>query len=116
MAYNQQLVDRIRETLVDFPKVEERFMFGGVCFMLDDKMCIGVVKDEIMCRINPDLEGIVHEKNGCRPMDFTGKSMKGFVFVSEEGFKRKHDFDYWVNLCIEFNPIAKATKKKVKKK
>lgn len=114
MAFDEKLVDRIREALVNIPKVEERNMFGGVCFMVDGKMCIGVVKDEIMCRINPAMDEIVLEKAGCRRMDFTGKPMKGYVFISEEGMQKKQDFDYWVNLCLEFNKDAKASKKKAK--
>ena len=114
MAFDEQLADRIRETLVDVPNVYEKYMFGGVCFMVDDKMCVGVVKEEMMCRINPEMEEIVLEMNGCRPMDFTGKRMKGYVFISEEGMKTKKKLDYWINLCLEFNSIVKASKKKPK--
>ncbi len=114
MAYNEKIADRIREAIMDLPKVEEKFMFGGVCFMVNDKMCVGVVKDEMMCRIDPTLEDEVLEKNGCRPMDFTGRSMKGYVYVSEEGMKKKKDFEYWIDLCLAYNVIAKASKKKKK--
>ena len=116
MAFNEILVDKIREALVDVPCVHEKYMFGGVCFMVNDKMCVGVVKDEMMCRINPEMDEIVLEMNGCRAMDFTGKRMKGYVFVSDEGMKTKKNFDYWINLCLEFNAIAKASKKKTPKK
>lgn len=115
MAFDEILVDKIRESLSDLSNVEEKNMFGGVCFMLNGKMCIGVVKDEMMCRIDPKLDEIVLEKEGCRQMDFTGKPMKGYVFISEDGIKNKKDFDYWVNLCLEFNKEAKASKKKSKK-
>jgi TfoX/Sxy family transcriptional regulator of competence genes len=116
MAYNEKLADRIRESLVDVPGVEEKFMFGGVCFMVNGKMCIGVVKDEMMCRIDPALNEEVLEMRGCRPMDFTGKPMKGYVFIDEEGMKTKKAFDHWVELCLEFNSRAKAAKKSPKKK
>jgi TfoX/Sxy family transcriptional regulator of competence genes len=112
MAFNEKISDRIREALADLPKVEERYMFGGVCYMVNGKMCIGVAKDEMMCRIDPALEEEVLEKPGCRPMDFTGRPMKGYVFISEEGMKTKKAFEYWVNLCLEFNSKAKASKKK----
>ncbi len=115
MSYNETLVNRIRELLVHQLQVEEKNMFGGVCFMVNDKMCIGVVKDELMCRINPELDEIVLEKTGCRPMEFTGKRMKGFVFVNEEGLRSNKEYEYWLNLCLDFNPLAKASKKKVKK-
>lgn len=116
MAYNETLVDKIREALVELTDVEEKHMFGGVCFMVNNKMCVGVVKEEMMCRINPELDVIVLEKIGCRPMDFTGKRMKGYVFINDEGMKTKKEFEYWINLCLEFNVIAKSSKKNLKKK
>ena len=114
MAFKEKLSDRIREALVDMPHVEEKYMFGGVCYMLNEKMCIGVVGDEMMCRINPEREEEALSKIGARPMDFNGKPMKGYVFVDEQGYKAKKQFDYWVGLCIEFNAMAKASKKKRK--
>jgi TfoX/Sxy family transcriptional regulator of competence genes len=116
MAYNEKLADRIRETLVDLgvKKSEEKIMFGGVCFMVNDKMCIGTVKDEMMCRIDPDVYEESLEKKGVRQMDFTGKPMKGYVFVSEEGMKTKKQMEGWVKLCLEFNKKAKASKKRKK--
>jgi len=77
-------------------------------------MCIGVAGDEMMCRIDPAIYEEVLEKEGCREMDFTGRPMKGYVFVSEEGMKTKKQFDYWINLCLAFNKKAKASKKKTK--
>ena len=116
MPYNEKLADRIRIRIAEIPKVEEKFMFGGVCFMVKGKMCVGIVKDEMMCRIGPDAYETALEKNGCREMVFTGKPMKGYVYVSDEGMKTKKDFDYWINLCLEFNNKAKASKKKSKSK
>lgn len=115
MAYSEELNNKIREALVNVPKVEEKHMFGGVCYMVNGKMCVGVVKNEMMCRIDPKMEEIVFEKNGCRAMDFTGRPMKGYVFISDEGMKTKKDFDYWIKLCLDFNIQAKASKKKSKK-
>ena len=112
MAYNEKLNDRLREAIAHLPTVEEKHMFGGTCFMVNGKMCVGVVKDEMMCRIDPDLYTYVFEKPGCREMVFTGKPMKGYVYVNEYGMKTQRDFDYWINLCLEFNKRAKAYKKK----
>lgn len=112
MAFDEKLSDRIREAVQHIPKVEEKLMFGGVCFMINGKMCMGVVKDEMMCRIDPTLDELVLERNGCRQMDFTGKPMKGYVFISAEGMKSKKDFDYWISLCLDFNSKARASKKK----
>jgi TfoX/Sxy family transcriptional regulator of competence genes len=115
MAYNEKLSNKIREALADLPKVEEKYMFGGVCYMLNGKMCIGVVKDEMMCRIDPEIYQEALEKTGCREMVFTGKPMKGYVYVAAEGMKTKKQFDYWIGLCVEFNKKAKSSKKKMKK-
>ena len=69
MAFNETLSNRIREELVDVPRFEEKLMIGGVCFMVNEKMCIGVVEDEMMCRIGPDAYEEALEKNGVREMD-----------------------------------------------
>lgn len=112
MAFDEKLNDRIREALASLPKVEEKYMFGGSCFMVNGKMCVGVVKDEMMCRIDPEIYEEVLEKEGCREMVFTGKPMKGYVFVSKEGMKTKKQFDFWINECIKFNSKAKSSKKR----
>lgn len=112
MAYNEKLNDRIREAMSVSPNVEEKHMFGGTCYMLNGKMCVGVVGDEMMCRIGPNVYAAALERKGCREMVFTGKPMKGYVYVAEEGMKSKKDFEYWIGLCVEFNSKAKASKKK----
>jgi len=112
MAFDEKLNDRIREAIAGIPGVEEKYMFGGSCFMVNGKMCVGVVKDEMMCRIDPDVCEEALAKNGCREMDFTGRPMKGYVYVSGEGMKTKKDFSYWINLCLEFNKKAKSAKKR----
>ena len=112
MAYNQKLAERIRERLAETKKVKEKEMMGGLTFMVNDKMCIGIIKDEMMCRIDPDIQEAALSKTGCRIMDFTGRPMKGYVMVDETGIKSKKDFDYWIGLCLEFNKKAKSSKKK----
>ena len=113
--FNQKLADRVREALAHLPKVEEKFMFRGVCFMVNGKMCVCVGHDELMCRIDPEKFGSLIERPGTRAMMRNGKALKGFVFVSEEGWKSKKDFTEWINLSLEFNDRAKATKKKAGK-
>jgi TfoX/Sxy family transcriptional regulator of competence genes len=112
MAYDRKLADRIREILVDQPQVEEKEMMGGVAFMVNDKMCVGVVKDEMMARIDPEVYDEALERNGCRPMDFTKKPMKGWVFISPEGIDKVKDLEYWIGLALEFNKKAKSSKKR----
>ena len=117
MAYNEKLADKIREIIaITHKKVVEKKMFGGLCFMVNDKMCVGVEKERIMVRLNPEKYEEVMEKEGCMPMDFTGKVMKGFVFVDADYLNTKKELQYWVNLALEYNKIAKSSKKKAKKK
>ncbi|MBS1774219.1 MAG: TfoX/Sxy family protein [Bacteroidetes bacterium] len=112
MAYSEKLAKRIREALSHIKQLEEKAMFGGICFMVNDKMCIGVNLDEIMCRIDPDKEDEALTRTGARPMDFTGHPMRGYVFVHQDAIKKKSELDYWIKLCLDFNPKAKSSKKK----
>lgn len=80
--------------------------------MVNDKMCVGVVGNEIMCRIGEERFKEALQRTGCREMDFAGRPMKGYVFVAEEGLKTPADFNYWINLCLEYTPKAKSSKKK----
>jgi TfoX/Sxy family transcriptional regulator of competence genes len=112
MAYNEQLSDRIHQALASVKNLEVKKMFGGVCFMVNDKMCVGVMKDEMMCRIDPDLRDELMEKDGCHQMDFGGRPMKGILLVNEYGMKTKKEFDYWIDLCLAWNPKARSSKKK----
>ena len=89
-------------------------MMGGLCFMVNGKMCVGIVKEDLMVRLNPDIHDQAIEQNGCREMDFTGKPMKGYVFVSPEAVESEKELSYWANLALEYNPLAKASKKKKK--
>jgi TfoX/Sxy family transcriptional regulator of competence genes len=112
MAYNEKLADMTREIIsLTHQNVEEKTMFGGLCFMVNDKMCLGVHKDRLMVRIDPGQYDDLIEKEGCMPMDFTGKVMKGLVFVDAGVLNTNKKLEYWVKLALEFNKIAKASKK-----
>ena len=113
MAYDNYLAEQINKVLKEkrIP-FEEKKMMGGLTFMVDDKMCIGVVKENLMARIGPDNYEQALTKKGCKPMDFTGRPMKGYVFVNPDGIDMDNELDYWINLCLEFNPKAKSSKKK----
>ena len=112
MAYNEKLADRIRERLVDIPDIEEKKMMGGLTFMVNGKMCVGIIKDELMCRIDPVIHNTVVEMNGCRTMDFTKRPMIGYILVDDTGMRTNKEFDYWIGLALEFNKYAKASKKR----
>ncbi len=117
MSYNEKLADRVREIIATTQKnVEEKRMFGGLCFMVNEKMCVGVEKDRMMVRLDPALYDELVEKDGCSPMDFTGKIMKGYVYVDETVLSSKKHLAFWVGLALDFNKIAKASKKKPKTK
>lgn len=112
MAYNEMLAQRMREMLAAHPLVAEKKMMGGLCFMVDNKMCVGIVRDELMARIAPERYEMALNRKGCREMDFTGRPMKGFVFVDSEGMDHNEDLRFWIDLALEFNPFAQASKKK----
>lgn len=113
MAYNENLADRVRDIISLTHKItEEKKMFGGLCFMVNNKMCVGVEQERLMVRLDPAVYDQVMKKDGVKPMDFTGKIMKGYVFVDIDVLKSKKELSYWVNLALEFNKIAKSSKKK----
>ena len=114
MPYDIKLADRVREYLAQFPKlkIEEKKMFSGLAFMIDDKMCVNVSGDKLMCRFDPDLQEEVAEKSGYESMIMKGKELKGYCYVASIGFTSKKDFEYWLNLCLVYNERAKSSKKK----
>lgn len=113
MAYDEYLAERV-EQILDTKHIayNPKKMMGGLCFMVDDKMCIGINKNSLMARIDTEIYEEALQKPGCNEMDFTGRPMKGFVFVSPEGIDMDEELEYWIDLCLEFNPKAKSSKKK----
>jgi TfoX/Sxy family transcriptional regulator of competence genes len=111
MAYSEELTQRVRQILMmqNHP-VEEKKMMGGLTFMVNDKMCVGVINDDLMARIAPEEYESALQKPGCRPMDFTGRPMKGFVFIDYAHIASDSDLKYWINLALDFNPLAKKSK------
>jgi TfoX/Sxy family transcriptional regulator of competence genes len=113
MAYSEYLADRVRFTLKENNTLfYEKKMFGGLCFFVDDKLCTGVFKEELLVRIAPENEAEYLKNEDCRMMDEDTHSMKGFLYVSPEGIDMDDDLDKWIKRCLEFNPRAKASKKK----
>lgn len=113
MAYDEYLAERVKGILKEKHIVfEEKKMMGGLCYMVDDKMCLGIVKNNLMARIDPEIYQEALQKKGCKEMDFTGRTMKGYVFVEPEGVDMEDDLNEWVQLCLDFNPKAKPSKKK----
>jgi TfoX/Sxy family transcriptional regulator of competence genes len=112
MAFDQELAERIRKAFSHLPNVEEKIMFKGIAFMVDGKMCVNVSGDEMMCRIDPALHDASIEKEGCRSVIMKGRVYKGYVYINQESIKSKKDFNYWLQLSLDFNKHAKASRKR----
>lgn len=119
MAYDEFLGDRIRGVFQS-KKISfiDKKMMGGLVFMVDDKMCCGIHIDKksneslLMARIGEEAYAIEIKKEVCLPMNYTGRPMKGYIFVVADGFDMDTDLAYWIQRCIDFNPLAKSSKKK----
>lgn len=113
MAFDEYLADRVKQVFISRSITAlEKKMMGGLCFMVDDKMCTGIVKNQLMVRIDPEIYEEHLKREGANEMNFTGRAMKGYIFVDPEGYDMDEDLEYWVDLTIEFNPRAKSSKKK----
>jgi TfoX/Sxy family transcriptional regulator of competence genes len=117
MPYNEQLADRVRELIAEqTSNVEEKKMFGGLCFMVNQKMLVGVESERLMVRFDPQRQDELLEQPGAHPMDFTGRIMKGYAFVDITDLNTRKKLAYWISLALEYNQIAKASSKKKKPK
>ncbi|WP_289644383.1 TfoX/Sxy family protein [Maribacter aestuarii] len=111
MAYSDYLVERVRQRLKGAGQIEEKKMMGGLLFMVNGKMCIGVDRDKsadqdrLMVRVGKLNYELLLQKKGSRKMDFTGRPMKGFLFLSPEAFDAESDLDFWVKKALEFNAM-----------
>lgn len=102
MAYDEGLAERLRDYFADHEDVEAKNMFGGLCFMVSNHMCCGIVGDTLMARVGHDKYEECLSKVHTREMDFTGTAMKGMLYVSPEGIASDSDLHYWVATCEEF--------------
>ncbi len=112
MAYDQGLAERLREQFRDRRDVEEKKMFGGLCFMVSGHMCCGVMGDTLMARVGPDSQAACLRRKHAREMDFTGKPMKGMVYVAPEGIASDVALADWVGVCTGFVATLPARKPK----
>lgn len=102
MSYDRGLAQRIREQLQDRTDIDEKHMFGGLCFMVSKYMCCGIVGNTLMARVGADNYEQCLTGQYVREMDFTGRAMKGFVYVSPEAIESDTDLATWVSICITF--------------
>ena len=94
------------------PNVVEKTMFGGLAFLVDNKMCITAGADRMMCRIDPAIHEEATKRKGCCTVIMREREYKGYIHVDEDSIKNKNDFDCWIKLALEYNKVAKASKKK----
>jgi TfoX/Sxy family transcriptional regulator of competence genes len=102
MAYDEALAKRVREVVGDKRGVTERKMFGGLAFMLRGNMFVGILEDRLMARVGPQNYERALASPGAREMDFTGKPMRGYVFVDSSSVKSAGNLKHWVGLCADF--------------
>lgn len=115
MAYDEKLAARIRAVLARRKGFGEKKMFGGIAFMMDGKMCCGVLHDDLVARIGADDYAGALAKPHVRPMDFTGRPMKGYVYVGREALRDDRGLQAWIERAIVFTsllPERKARKKR----
>lgn len=113
MAYSNFLADRVRQRLMNKGQLVEKKMMGGLIFMVNNKMCVGIDKDKstnqdrLMVRVGKLPYQDLLNREGSRPMDFTGSVMRGFLFIDPEGFDQDKDLDFWIEKALEFNHLIK---------
>lgn len=102
MSYDQTVAQRVRDVFADGPSVDEKAMFGGLAFMLDGKMCCGIIESDLVLRIGPEQAETALSRAHVRPMDFTGKPMKGYVYVAPAGYRDRRSLESWINMAVQF--------------
>ena len=120
MAYNENLADRIREALAHRKELMEKKMFGGLTFMLGGNMCCGIVNDDLVVRVDPDSYEKALARPHTRPMDFTGRPLKGMVYVGPGGYMTDEELKYWLDQALSFAhslpPKTPQTTRKVRRR
>lgn len=102
MAYDEQLATRVRDLLADTPGFAEQKMFGGLCVTVFGNMCCGVLNDELVLRVDPETAQRLLSEPHVRPMDFTGRPLKGFLYVGSDALKKKSEIRRYVSLSLAF--------------
>ena len=102
MAYDEKLADRVRGIIGEDPRLHEQKMFGGLAFLIDGNMCVGVVDDDLMVRVGPDAYERALAQPHAREMDFTGRPMRGIVYVGTQGTANKQALEKWIDRGLDF--------------
>lgn len=102
MAFDETLAKRLRLLFGKLPGSAERRMFGGVCFLVSGKMCCGIVGRELVVRVGPEGYDEALRRPHARPMDFTGRPLRGFVYVGPAGYRTGRSLSTWVERAVRF--------------
>ncbi len=102
MAYDEKLAQRIGAVVSERDDVTSKKMFGGIAFMLNGNMCCGIVGDDLMVRVGPDAFEDALSRPGARPMDFTGRPMKGMVYVDADAVSSREQLESWVRQGLDY--------------
>ncbi|MDP1862689.1 MAG: TfoX/Sxy family protein [Thiobacillus sp.] len=108
MAYDKGVAERLRELFADHSGVTEKKMFGGMAFMVRGHMLVGIIGESLMARVGPDDYAAALSRTFVREMDFTGKPMKGYVYVAPAGYESDADLQSWVDRCLDYNKSLSA--------
>jgi TfoX/Sxy family transcriptional regulator of competence genes len=111
MSYSEILAERVSQGLGKSRKVETKRMMGGLVFMVNVKMCVCVMGDDLMVRIDPEARSAALQRKGCREKGLMKRPMKAFVFVGPSGTKSDKDLESWLEMALEYNKRVKPGKK-----
>ncbi len=111
MAFDERLAQRVREALGRKPGITEKRMFGGLCFLVNGNMCCGIEREKLMVRVGPEHYAAALMKPHARPMDFTGRPLRGFVFVMPQGVRDQRTLTRWVDLGLRHATSLPAKRK-----
>jgi TfoX/Sxy family transcriptional regulator of competence genes len=113
MGYSEALAERVREYLASYRglRIEEKRMFGGLAFLVADKMCVNVSGENLMCRFDPARTEEFAKNPAFKAMFMRGREYKGYCYIEPFGCQTDEDLKYWIDLCLDFNERAKSSKK-----
>jgi len=112
VAFDENLAGRVREYMGTRPGYSEKKMFGGLCFLINGNMCCGINEQDLMLRVGPDLYDQTLARPGARPMDFTGRALRGMVYVGPEHLQAARALTGWVDMALGFVESLPAKKPK----
>lgn len=116
MAYDAYLAERVSFYLdAQHIRFESKKMMGGLCYLVDAKMLVGITDQQLMARVGPDFYELALAMDGVSEMNFTGKALSGFVYVSPDVLEDDDQIAFWLDQCLRYNPLAKRSPKKRKK-